>query len=938
MTSHRIFRCYMAVMTWFVVAAAACAQSIEQQFAAFEQSQGKEQTAAANKLARTLYDKEHTDSLYTFTETDSTTAFSIYCLMGWYYSDLSEYDKSLNCCEKAERYYNSKVEDDEYASLCNQISNVLTRKGNFYRAIDYMKKCYEIDLKTGDKANLSSSLSNLANLYLVSRQPAQGREFADKAVAIERELGHDDRLAVRLGTASEIYMKLGQAQKALDLATEAYELDSKGGRTGKAAIRQTEMAAAYIGLGRLQEAEKAMLQAIPVLEQEQNHHSLAICHNQFGTLLLKQGKREEAVSHFEESLRLSREVGNIYVEQMTHHGLYEALRQDDPVEAIRHLLRYSQLSDSMYNADLANYSSLFHTRYHADELTESNNQLSHENEEQRKLTRRIMIASLLAILLLVGLLSLLYYAFRVRTKANRLMKKVEEMRLDFFTKVTHEFRTPLTVIIGLSDNIAKGQTAGEEDVKNAAAIIHRNGQYINKLTNQLLDLSRLRSDIAQPQWKHGNIYAYTVMITESFRLLGQQRDIHVQYLHEGPQEMDFVPDYYTKTLHNLLSNALKFTPEGGHIDVITRIADGQFTLTVSDDGQGIDEKDMPYIFEEFYLPETDKSSIGTGVGLALVKQITETMNGDIHVESELGKGTRFVITTPYRNDPTLPEADKEPAVIGYADINVSNADESSPTGTELPRILVVEDNADVRQYIGSLLRKTYEVAFAHNGQEGMDKALDIIPDLILTDLVMPGTDGLALCRQIRANELLSHIPVVVVTAKITDEDRLQGIEAGADAYLTKPFNPEELMMLTGKLLEHRKALREKFSQTMEQSPDNDPKETLSETDRKFIDKFTVAVNEQMTKCQTDVETIASMMCVSSKQLRRKIFAITGETTAAYIQHLKLARAKELLSTRQDLPVADIATMSGFDDNAHFSKVFKQYYQVTPSQFRAENKL
>ena len=933
MKHHSIYRLCITATMWLVTVVATHAQSIEQQFAEFEKSRGHDQTVVANQLARALYEKEHTDSLYTFADDDPTTAFSIYCLMGWYYSDLSEYDKSLTCCEKAERNYNSLVKDDEYASLCNQFSNVLTRKGNFYRAIDYMKKCYEIDLKTGDKTNISSSLSNLANLYLVSRQPEQGRDFADKAVALERELGHDDRLAVRLGTASEIYMKLGESQKALDLATEAYELDQKGGRTGKAAIRQTEMAAAYIGLGRLTEAEKAMRQAMPVLEKEQNHHSLAICHNQYGTMLLKQGKREEAVGHFEEALRLSRKVGNIYLEQMTHHGLYEALRMDNPDEAMRHLQRYSQLTDSMYNADLANYSSLFRSRFHTDELTESNNQLSQENEQQRKLTRRVMIASLLAILLLVGLLALLYYAFRVRTKANRLMKKVEEMRLDFFTKVTHEFRTPLTVIIGLSDNIAKGNTTGDDDVKNAAAIIHRNGKYINKLTNQLLDLSRLRSDIAQPQWKHGNIYAYTLMITESFRLLGQQRDIHIQYLHEGAQEMDFVPDYYTKVLHNLLSNALKFTPEGGHIDIQTRIDEGKFTLTVSDDGQGIDAKDLPYIFEEFYMPETDKSSIGTGVGLALVKQITEALNGDIHVESEPGKGARFVISMPYRNDPTLPAADSQPVETGYADISTSDVSDSD-RGTDLPRILVVEDNADVRQYIGTLLRNTYEVAFAHNGQEGMDKALDLIPDLILTDLVMPGTNGLELCRQIRANELLSHIPVVVVTAKITDDDRLQGIEAGADAYLTKPFNPEELMMLVGKLLEHRKALREKFSQTIENATDNDPKEALNETERKFIDKFNSVVHEQMTKCQTDVETIASMMCVSSKQLRRKIYAITGETTAAYIQHLKLARAKELLLARADLPVADIATMCGFEDNARFSKVFKQYYQMTPSQFRA----
>lgn len=912
------------------------AQDIKQLFDDYEHQEPAQRTATANQIAKALYESEHTDSLYSFSADDPTRDFAIYCLMGWYYYDLSDYDQAIACAEKSEANYNEHIDDEEYAGLCCQISDLYMRKGNFISALDYMKRCYEIDLKTGDKANISNSLNNLASLYLALRQPAEGLEFAEAAIQIERSLQRSDKLASRLGIASEINLKLGKASKALELAQEAWQLDSEGGRPDKAAIRQTEMANAYIAMGRLDEAEEAMREALPVLQEAKNQNSQAICHNQYGQLLLKRGKYEEAINHFNEALSLSEQLGNIYLQQTAHHGLYMAMHNGNPSAAIHHLERYSQLTDSMYNADLANYSSLFHTRYHADELTKSNTQLNEENIQQRKRTRYVLVISLLTIAFLVTLLAFLYYFFRVRTKANRLMKQLEEMRMDFFTKLTHEYRTPLTVITGLSDNIAKGDINDPEEVRNAASLILRNGHYINTLTDQLLDLSRLRSNVAEPQWKYGDIAAYTEMIAESFRLFAKRREIAVNYHHEGERMMNFVPDYYTKKLHNLVSNALKYTSDGGQIDIHTRTAADTFTLTVTDNGQGIDPKDLPHIFEEFYLSSNQPSSIGTGVGLALVKQITNALNGTVHVESQPGQGTTFTITVPFRADPTLPVAQYVPGVRQkQEDDTVSDAQEEENPSEHQTRILVVEDNADVSQYIGMLLKPYYEVHFATDGQQGMETALEQVPDLILTDLLMPHTDGLQLCQQVRSTPLLSHIPVIMVTAKITDADRMKSIQAGADAFLTKPFNPDELLLRVSKLLEQRQLLREKYSEAIEEDAGTKAEETLNDTDRLFINKFVEVVHGQITKHQTDVETIASILCVSSKQLRRKIYAITGKTTAAYIQHIKLSQAKNLLLTRPDLSISDIALSCGFDDNARFSKTFKQYYQQTPSQFRKQ---
>lgn len=913
------------------------AQDIRQLFDDYEHQEPPKRTATANAIAKALYESEHTDSLYSFSADDPTRDFTVYCLMGWYYYDQSAYEQAIACAEKSEAHYNEHISNDEYAGLCNQISQSLMRTGNFIRALEYMKRCYEIDLKHGDKANISSSLNNLASLYLALRQPEGGLEFAEKAVAIERELKRDDKLASRLGISSELHLKLGHAQKALELAQEAWELDSQGGRHEKAAIRQTEMANAYIAMGRLDEAEEAMLQALPVLKESHNQNSEAICHNQYGQLLLKRGKYDEAINHFNEALSLSEHLGNLYLQRTAHHGLYLAMRNGNPGAAIHQLERYSELTDSMYSADLANYSSLFHSRYHADELTKSNTQLNEENIQQRKRTRYVLIISLLTIAFLVSLLAFLYYIFRVKTKANRMMKQLEEMRMDFFTKITHEYRTPLTVITGLSDNIAKGDISDSEEVRNAASLILRNGHYINTLTDQLLDLSRLRSKVVEPQWKYGDIAAYTEMIAESFRLFAKRREIAVNYRHEGDRMMNFVPDYYTKTLHNLISNSLKYTADGGHIDIHTRISGGTFTLTVTDNGEGIDPKDLPHIFEEFYLSSTHPSSIGTGVGLALVKQIANSLNGTVHVESQLGQGTTFVITAPHTADPTLPAAQYAAIVNPRREDDTASPDmqDEESTTEHQTRILVVEDNADVSQYIGMLLKPHYEVHFAKDGRQGIEIALEQVPDLILTDLLMPHSDGLQLCQQVRSTPLLSHIPVIVVTAKITDADRMKSIQAGADAYLTKPFNPDELLLRVSKLLEQRQMLREKYSEAIEEDAGKQAVETLNDTDRLFINKFEEVVHSQITKHQTDVETIASILCVSSKQLRRKIYAITGKTTAAYIQHIKLSQAKNLLLTRPDLSISDIALLCGFDDNARFSKAFKQYYQQTPSQFKKQ---
>ncbi|WP_412102427.1 response regulator [Phocaeicola abscessus] len=559
----------------------------------------------------------------------------------------------------------------------------------------------------------------------------------------------------------------------------------------------------------------------------------------------------------------------------------------------------------------------------------------HRLEQER--TARYVGFAILGVVLLVlsGVLAIVLYTNRLRRRSHLALKRLPALRENFFTNITHEFRTPLTVILGLSHDL---QDAGTEAVRENARTIERQGKGLLTLINQLLDISKIKSSVGNPDWCNGNITAHLTMIIETYRDYARSRNIDLYFLAKEAVEMDFVPDYVSKVMNNLLSNAFKFTPEYGKISVSVWHEGNCLFLDVSDTGEGMDRETLCHIFEPFYQAETEARNIGTGVGLALVKQIIDAVEGSITVESAVGQGTTFHIHVPIHHDSKRKVGGTMTGNAPLLPENETTLADSENDDSQC-RLLVIEDNRDIAAYIGSLFADRYAVSYAANGKEGMEKALDLVPDLIITDLMMPGMDGLEVCRQVRGNEIVNHIPIIVVTAKITEEERIKGLEAGADAYLSKPFSADELRTRVEKLLDGRRLLREKFAQMMTTHQD-DEKEVIpqrSAADLRFLAKVSDVIYLQLNRGkEVEVSQIASAICMGGRQFYRKINALTNDTPTVYIQRVKIKKAKSLLDGDAQMSFGEIADRCGFNDYSNFVRTFKNAYGVTPTEYRWGN--
>jgi len=584
-----------------------------------------------------------------------------------------------------------------------------------------------------------------------------------------------------------------------------------------------------------------------------------------------------------------------------------------------------------------------------------------------------------------------FYKMRLRQKMGhqeaRRLQELDAFKSRFFTNITHEFRTPLTVILGNLEieklEVEKLRKLEVEKLSGGKfsqflnflisknTLTQRNAESLLRLINQILDLAKLESNSLKINYVQGDVLPYLRYISESLHSFANAQNVMLRVeSKEAAIVMDYDPERLLQIAHNLLSNAIKFTPSGGRVTLFVGMRDeesgmkGQraspltphpssLVLSVIDTGVGIPPEELPLIFDRFYQANNlEKAKAGgTGIGLSLTRELVKAMGGNISVDSEVGRGTTFTVRLPMtQKAAALPIEDLRLTNAGPANlpmqqqppiVNPRLQDGQGQSSIVNHSILLIEDNPDVVEYLTSCLNGEYALDFAYNGRSGIEKALETVPDLIVSDVMMPEKDGFEVCDFLKNDERTSHIPIVLLTAKADMESRIAGLKRGADAYLAKPFHREELLVTLANLLEQRRKLQAKYASwqlavgSQQSEPANASSSLIphpSSLEDVFLQKLRHCIEENMGNSGFDGPNLAKKMNMSEVQLYRKIKALTDKSTAIFIRSARLAKGKELLQTT-NLNVSEIAYEVGFDDPNYFSRTFSQEFGVAPSEIR-----
>ena len=585
-----------------------------------------------------------------------------------------------------------------------------------------------------------------------------------------------------------------------------------------------------------------------------------------------------------------------------------------------------------------------------------NNQLS-ESLIQHTNQRMLLYLSITAIVLITVFLLMAIRAYRAKSKTNSELKRQKEQleivskqleeatqaKLLFFTNISHEFKTPLSLILGPVQTLLAHNSLPKEE-QDLLFLIKKNSNRLLHLISEVIEFRSYENNKMQMYFTKGNLKSFLNELNSFFTDRIKQKKLNFQFLAEDTSfEMAFDKEKVEKIYFNLLSNALKFTPQEGSINVSLTKEDlplppskGEVAvLRVFNSGSYIPKDKQNEVFEHFYKINPD--SEGSGIGLALVQALVASHNGTISVESTEGEGTTFVIRLPFSQEQVSAKAvydsnyiethlDLLPSLPASAEkLKLPTA---SPSAPEKPTVLIVEDNEDMRQFIRYILSDSHNLIEAENGEEGFEVAKKHLPDVVISDVMMPKTDGFDLCQLLKTNVATNHIPVILLTAYALDEQKQVGFESGADAYISKPFNVKLLKTRVRKLIENRKKIRESFSNFL---LNETKQETLGKIEQQFITDFTQYVENSIANPELNIDEIADALGLSRSNLYRKIKSLTDYSPNELIRTIRVKYAKQLLNSKAK-SISEVAYEVGFSSPSYFAKCFKDFYNESPTEY------
>jgi signal transduction histidine kinase/DNA-binding response OmpR family regulator len=912
------------------------------------------------------------------------------------------------------------------------------RNAQYTEAVPAFTEALAFYQRTGNRAEAAGCLLNLGICREQLGQLSEALSHFFGALRTDEALGDTNNIASDYDQIAIIYKKQGHYGKAEAFAQKAVALYGQTGNTAGQAATLINLGILYKSTKAYAKALDAYGRAGALFARADDPAGQAATLTNLGELYLQQGRHGLALDHFKRSLVLSESVGwkeailsnleglaNVYTARrqtgpaLDHAGrgivLAEQIRSPEYrykfnkllaanhkaagnyPKALQYLEKSVQAHDSLYSLEKSRQIEELQVRYETEKKEQQIALLQKDralqaSELDRKTLWQYGLGCLLLVLGLLG--GVLFRTYRVRQQAKRQvlsgqlrvqqleanqLAEVNALKSRFFSNIAHEFRTPLTLILGPLENLLAGSRAGSRE----HALLQLAGTHSARLlalVNQLLDLSRLEAGVVRLDPRRGDVMPFLKGTTYSFLSLAEQKDIALGFT-AGTEAlvMDYDRDKLEKVMNNLLSNAFKFTPAAGRVHVSAGEVAGpspHLRVSVQDSGVGIPAEQLPRVFDRFYQAGNQPGGgpAGSGIGLALAKELVEMHGGTLLVEPNPERGTTFTFTLPISRQapaesprpghpatvPALPPGVELPVACGLsaADRPPLPAGDPAepaapPAGPEAETVLVIEDNAEVRFFIRQSLEDHYHVVEAVNGAEGVRMAVELVPDLILSDVMMPEMDGYQACRALKSRDETSHIPVILLTAKAGTESKLEGLDTGADDYLAKPFHTAELKLRIRNLVRLRKHLQRKYrshlaepspadeplapqNATEDESPGTEEPAPLPARENAFLARLREVVEAHLDDEDFSIEELSREVGMSRTQVHRKLKALTNQSASLFIRTLRLQKARLLLLSGAH-NVSEAAYLTGFNSPAYFSTCFAEQYGYPPSELKVKDR-
>ncbi|UPQ79460.1 response regulator [Flavobacterium azooxidireducens] len=828
---------------------------------------------------------------------------------------------ALHNHEKAELVLNNVINFSKKHNLKDNLYFLYYLKGTLNADRSYYKLGLEnyilaektlLKTKPEDLRTQIDIINMIGVIYSNIENHNKAREYNNKAIKIAEKLNDMSIKMNVIRNRGFIESTAKNYTAALPYLLEAYEYHSETNNINLKGMGAYFLGRCYYELKNYTKSLEYSNEAIKIYENSQNNIDYARALNNRARIDLKFNKLDEAKEDIElsKSLMKNKQSRN-YIEILTTEIDY-LVKSNNLKEAITSINSRDSLNTILKNkTDLTNLNEL-QTIYETEKKEQQIKLLSTQNELAEK--QKYIYIGLLGLLVILG--TSLFYGYRNKIKTAQKLNELNELKSRFFANISHEFRTPLTLIKSPVQSLQA--EISNESQKSKLDLIDKNSNRMLDLVDQLLELSKLDSGKLQLILKEGNIGLFLNSIVESFSFQAKENKLSfTSTIEKNSENHHFDKDVIEKIVTNLLSNAIKYTSENEKVSFQSKIENNQLQLVVSNSGSKIKKEEINKLFERFYQKKENHQ--GVGIGLALVKELVELYKGKIETNVENGI-LSFTVLLPL-------EKSNQNAIVVTKETTHSLNDQNT-NESELPILLLVDDNQDVRTILKDIFKENYQIIEAADGEQALKIAKKEIPDCIISDVMMPKMDGFEFTKQIKTNELTSFIPVILLTAKTSDEAHLEGLKSTADAFLTKPFNNEIVKATVLQLIEERKKLHIRYSQELVLRPVDI---VINSVEEKFIEKLQLILNKELANSEFSSDDFAASIGMSRMQLHRKLKSLLGVSTSEFLRNERLKASTELLK-KGKANISEIAYSVGFNDVSYFSKCFKEMYHCTPTEY------